>query len=159
MKYYFLCIVWCMSLIANAQSNNDDSPEIFSHLSASETEENGSIEIHQDTQISKLINRHVTNNIARENTIEGWRIQIYNSTGKETRADVLKVRSKFLSKYPDVKTYVIYQPPIFKIRIGDFRTRESAYYLYKKVIKDYPVSYMIRDDISLPELQPEGISN
>jgi hypothetical protein len=153
MRYLFIFIALFFTFSTYAQSTNlEDSTHVFSSLRSIKNPEQGSIHIYQDTLITELVGRHIQNNEAQENSITGWRIQIYNSTGKETRSDALQVRSEFLSQYPDLKTYVIYQPPIFKIRVGDFRTREEAYYFYKLIIKDYPVSYMIKDDIVLPEL-------
>ncbi|MDA3883402.1 MAG: SPOR domain-containing protein [Bacteroidales bacterium] len=154
MRYLFIFIALFFAFFTYAQDNNsEDSTQVFSSLHTIKNAEQGSIHIYQDPLITELVARHIQNNEAQENSIIGWRIQIYNSTGKETRSDALKVRSEFLSQYPDLKTYVIYQPPIFKIRVGDFRTREEAYYFYKLIIKDYPVSYMIKDDIMLPELR------
>ncbi|MFW5851054.1 MAG: SPOR domain-containing protein [Bacteroidota bacterium] len=157
MRYLFIFIALFFTFSTYAQDTNSvDSTHVFSSLRTIKTEEQGSIHIYQDTLITELIGRHIQNNEKQENSISGWRIQIYNSTGKETRSDALQVRSEFLSQYPDLKTYVIYQPPIFKIRVGDFRTREEAYYYYKLIIKDYPISYMIKDDIILPELHDDS---
>ena len=56
------------------------------------------------------------------------------------------------AKYPDMGAYLIYQPPFFKIRVGDFRTKDEAYTFYKKLLSDFPVSYLIADQINYPVL-------
>ncbi|MFY0602791.1 MAG: SPOR domain-containing protein [Flavobacteriaceae bacterium] len=52
----------------------------------------------------------------------GYRIQLYN--GFETEAK--KTRAKFRIKYPDIKTYVIYKSPEWKIQIGNYKTKLEA---------------------------------
>ncbi|MFH1000905.1 MAG: SPOR domain-containing protein, partial [Bacteroidota bacterium] len=59
---------------------------------------------------------------------------------------------RFLEKYDNLTPHIIVQIPFWKIRVGDFRTREEAYYLYKKIVKDFPNSYIVRDQIDFPEL-------
>ncbi|HPY82137.1 MAG: SPOR domain-containing protein [Bacteroidales bacterium] len=146
-----LCAVQILCAQVSIENDSISAQKIFNNL-AETVAEQGTITINQDPQITELISRHVAINNASESKISGWRIQIYNSTGKETRADALAVRNQFLAKYPDLEAYIIYQPPIFKIRIGNFRTREEAYYYYTKIINDYAASYLIKDQIFLPKL-------
>jgi len=160
MRFLFLLPLFafsiCVSLHAQETAEHDSitAQKVFIELAES-APEHGTITILQDPQITELISRHVAINIANESKISGWRIQIYNSTGKETRADALAVRTQFLAKHPDLEAYIIYQPPIFKIRIGNFRTREEAYYYYTKIISDYPASYLVKDQILLPKILEE----
>ena len=109
--------------------------------------------ITQDSRLDDLVNRHIMLNIQNESKISGWRIQIYNSSGAESRKEAQDVRSRFLAKYPELTAYVIYQPPFFKIRVGDFRTREEAYMIYKQIVQEFPVSYLVNDMINLPKLK------
>jgi len=112
----------------------------------------GTIQIKQDERISNLIDTHIALNIQNESKSSGWRIQIYSSSGAESRKEAQDVRNRFLSKYPNQTAYVIYQPPFFKIRVGDFRTREEAYMLYKQIIQEFPISYLVTDNIIYPKL-------
>ena len=112
----------------------------------------GNVTIVQDSNIIRLIEKHITINKADIN-LTGWRIQIYNSSGKEARDDASEVRNKFMNSYFNVKAYLIYQPPFFKIRVGDFRTKQDAFTLYKLLLKEYPLSYLVQDKINLPPIQ------
>ncbi len=118
-----------------------------------ETSDSGSVKINQDARATELLDRHVEINKDNESKIEGWRIQIYNSSGSESKKEALEIRNKFLSKYPYLEAYTVYQPPFFKIRVGNFRTREEAYHFFKKIVQDFPVSYLVRDKIELPKLK------
>lgn len=112
----------------------------------------GTVSIKQDERLVSLLNNHKALNIQNESKIQGWRVQIYNSSGVDSRKEAEDIRRKFLERYPDATVYVIYQPPFFKIRVGDFRTREDAYMLYKQIVQDFPISYLVNDIIQLPKL-------
>lgn len=125
-------------------------------FSQNNTPEEGTITINQDERISELVDRHIEINKASEGKIAGWRVQIYNSSGTNSRTEAQNARKLFLSKYPEVGAYLIYQPPFFKIRVGDFRTKEEAYSFYKQVLQDFPVSYLVNDQIKFPKLKGEN---
>ena len=122
-------------------------------FSQNDTKKEGTITINQDERISELVDRHIEINKASEGKISGWRVQIYTSSGTNSRNEAQNARKLFLSKYPEVGAYLIYQPPFFKIRVGDFRTKEEAYSFYKQLLVDFPVSYLVNDQINLPKLK------
>jgi hypothetical protein len=112
----------------------------------------GSISIEQDSLIGWLLNKYESIKTT-DNKIDGWRVQIYNSSGKEAREEANDMRNKFLNIFSSHKAYLIYQPPFFKIRVGDFRTKQEAFELYKSALKFFPVSYVLQDKINLPPLE------
>ena len=124
-------------------------------FSQNDTPAEGTITINQNEQISELVNRHIEINKSKEGKIDGWRVQIYNSSGTNSRVEAQNARKLFLSKYPEETAYLIYQPPFFKMRVGDFRTKEEAYSFYKQLLPDFPVSYLVSDQINLPKLMGE----
>lgn len=116
----------------------------------------GVIEIQQDARIPMLVEKHIAINKANNGKFSGWRIQIYSSSGTTSRAEAQSVRKAFLTKYPDVNAYLIYQPPFFKIRVGDFRTKSEAYSFYKQILPEYPISYLITDQVNYPKLKEKS---
>ena len=111
----------------------------------------GNVKIIQDSSIYRLLEKHIAINQADIN-LSGWRIQIYNSSGKEAHDEANEIRNKFMNTYFDVKVYLIYQPPFFKIRVGDFRNKQEAFALYKTLLAAYPLSYLVQDKINFPSL-------
>ncbi len=109
----------------------------------------GKIVLQQDAQLTQLLQNHIAQNQFNEGKIDGWRVQIHSSS---SRQDAEAARVKFMQNFPNQPTYFIYQPPMFKVRVGDFRTREDAYMLYKQAVKMFNVSYVISDQIQLPKL-------
>lgn len=84
----------------------------------------------------------------RKGTIEGYRVQIYQ--GNKAGAD--KQRALFLDKYPDLKVYVKFLTPDFRVRIGDFRNKSEAIKLKYVIIKDFPNPFIVEDNINFPDL-------
>lgn len=101
----------------------------------------------QDPAIDTLINRHILANASKQG-VDGWRIQIYRGGHRTAGDDSNKVRAKFMEDYPDLATYRTFdRPNWFKVKVGDFRTREEAAMVYFDILKKYPEAYLIRDVI------------
>lgn len=104
--------------------------------------------INQDPALDTLISRHIMAN-AMKKGVDGWRIQIYRGGHRTANDDANKVRAKFMEDFPDVKTYLTFdRPNWFKVKVGDFRTREEAATIFFKVQAKYPEAYLIRDVIA-----------
>lgn len=110
----------------------------------------GSVKIYQSSSVHFLHSKFVR--IKGDGKIDGWRVQIYNSSGKESKDEAKEIRKEFVAKYPEMKAYTVYQPPFFKLRVGDFRTKQEAYKFYREILRKYPASYLVPDKIYLPEL-------
>jgi len=81
---------------------------------------------------------------------KGYRIQVLNTTD---RNQALAAKSKLLSAYPEHKTYLMYQAPYFKIRIGNFIEKSDADGLKKQLTRMFPAGvFVIPSDI---ETKPE----
>ena len=72
----------------------------------------------QDSLVQVLVNRHITINQAKR-TMPGYRIQIYFGSDR-TKAN--EIKTDFLHVFPNISTYLVYQQPNFKIRVGDYKT-------------------------------------
>ncbi len=81
-------------------------------------------------------------------SIQGYRVQLYYGGN---RTEALELKSKFAQLHPEVESYLIYQQPYFRLRVGDFRTRLEAYKLMKKVEKEFPSVFIVNDEINFPK--------
>ena len=52
----------------------------------------------------------------------GYRIQLYNGFEVEAK----KIRAEFRIEYPEVKTYLVYRQPEWKIQVGSYKTKLEA---------------------------------
>ncbi len=105
-----------------------------------------SIESNTDSLSRELVERHKKAN-ASKMSMTGFRIQIY--FGSE-RAKATEIRADFMKNFPEIASYLIYQQPYFKIRVGDFKTRIEASGFLKKLDDHYTTAFIVPDEVKLP---------
>jgi hypothetical protein len=101
-----------------------------------------------DSLALALVKRHILMNTAKM-SMPGYRIQIYFGSA---RAKATEIKADIISKYPKLPAYLIYQQPNFKVRLGDFKTRFDAMHFLEEIQKDYPASFIVKDEVKLPDV-------
>lgn len=84
------------------------------------------VTVHQDSVITQLMLDKRLGYVRGEQIKEGFRVQIYASNRQQLakkEASELQLRIEALI---DVPVYTISEPPFWKVRIGNFETRDSA---------------------------------
>lgn len=74
--------------------------------------------------------------------LAGYRIQVYSGT---TKKESNNARASFLSRYPRMATYEVYNAPNFKIRVGDFTNRFEALLFLEEIRGMFPAAYLVND--------------
>ncbi len=108
----------------------------------------------RDSRIDLLLQAHITQNKNRVG-IEGYRVQVYSGSGNEARKGANDVRKQIITSNPDLAAHLVYQPPNFKVRVGDCRTEVEAIRLKRELAYDFPQGFVVRDIIKLPHLSIE----
>ena len=126
--------------LGNLQGENKENDDIDS----------GKVIIIKDERIDTLTNRNIRIN-RKKQSFPGYRVQIYFGS---RRADALNVKAEFIRQFPHIKPYELYQPPNYKIRVGDFRTRHEAFKLYEELLAKhrFKTVFIVTDNISICEL-------
>ncbi len=110
--------------------------------------------IHKDPRIDSLIRVqiHINDVSTRESRRNrpGYRIQVANSND---RNKVFAIKTKIYQQYPELKPYLIYQPPNYKLKVGNFKTQEEAQPYIEKLTRFFPDGVYIVPDII--EVKPE----
>lgn len=127
---------------------------LFISLNATAQTDTGTVVVHKDPRIELLvkkqieINEFTTRNARR--SAPGFRIQVV-STNDRNKAFTAK--STIYQQFPELKAYLLYQSPFYKLKVGNFIKREDAEE-YLSAIKQYFPSgvYIVRDVI---EVTPE----
>lgn len=105
----------------------------------------GHLEVVSENGISELQRDYYEQN-SSNSSISGYRVQIYNGSKSET----LKKRSEFISTYPKVPIYTLYEAPEYKIQAGDFRTRLEAEKFLKQVQTKLGSGLVVKTNIKPP---------
>ncbi len=98
-----------------------------------------------DVAATQMVERHVELN-QRVKTIPGYRVQIASFSGANSKTSAFNLRENFITDYPSVQAYIVFDEPNFKVKVGDFRTRLEAY-AFLQQINDVYKGYIIRDNI------------
>lgn len=90
----------------------------------------GSIKVSKDSRIDVLIKKQIYINTLAIRNQPGFRVQVFSSN---KRNDANEAKAKVMQLYPEYRTYLDFQAPYFKVRIGDFKSREEASELRDKL--------------------------
>ena len=73
--------------------------------------------------------------------VDGYQLQVLNTT---SRNEALEAKSLLLStKYPQQKTFLLFQTPYYKIRFGNFLTQSEAVSYQKKIKSHFTNVFVI----------------
>ena len=110
------------------------------------------LNVERDARLDKMLKWHIEKNEEREG-MEGFRVEIFFSSNLDAKEQALDTKVNFLSEYPEYPVHIKFVAPNFRVRVGDFRTKNEAWKLYKQIQKDYPTAFVVPDIINFPLLK------
>ncbi|WP_318347120.1 SPOR domain-containing protein [Aquipluma nitroreducens] len=116
----------------------------------------GKLPVRQDPRITDMLIRHNQIN-QRRNGTEGFRLEIFFSSENKAREQAVRVKNEFNLVFPDIASYMLFQTPNFKVRIGDFRNKSEALKTKAYIASKYPNAFIVKDNIRFPELFTESV--
>lgn len=116
------------------------------------------LDIRQSSRVDSLLMNHILQNQRKEGT-EGFRVEIFFSSGSKSRENAMRKKTEFLRNFPDQTAYMSFQSPNFKVRVGDCRTKNEALKLKEEIRSHYPNAFIVPDMIQFPTLYTDKKSN
>jgi hypothetical protein len=117
----------------------------------------GRVEVIKDPLVDTLIaKRFEMNNAAGVPSAfssYGYRVQIFSGSN---RKDAYSAQARLQDQYPELRTYIIYSEPNFKVRAGDFRTRMEAQKLMQELRSSFSSLFIISEKINPPKTDPDN---
>lgn len=110
--------------------------------------------IREDPRITDLLVRHSQIN-QHKNGADGFRLEIFFSSDNKAREQAMRIKNDFNLLYPDIPSYLLFQTPNFKVRVGDFRNKSEALKAKAFIVSKYPNAFIVKDIIRFPDLYPE----
>jgi hypothetical protein len=108
-----------------------------------------------DPRMQDLLNMHISQNDALVKG-PGYRVQIYAGSrlefANETKADFIQAFGDM-----DYSIYQKWQPPHFRVRVGDFLTREEAMREMAGFRQVFPDAFIVEDEINLPKYKKQVV--
>ncbi|GAC1420916.1 MAG: hypothetical protein NVS1B13_19520 [Flavisolibacter sp.] len=131
---------------------------LFEWTIAQDSSLQGSIFVHKDPRIDLLIKKQfeINTNYKRSiaHTMKGYRLMVINTNKRE---EAIAAKSKIYTYFPELKAYLIYQSPYFKLKAGNFKTKEEADKYQKELSLFFAKGVFIINDVI--EVKPEKESN
>lgn len=122
-------------------------PQLFS-----QEIESGHVQLIQDARVDTLMKKYIMAN-KFDPEIKGFRIEIFFDSGNQSKNTAIEAKSEFVNRFPEVPSYLTFQPPNYIVRVGDFRTKMEADKFLKEIETTYPSAFIVADKIAFPKLQ------
>jgi len=110
--------------------------------------DSNSIIVRKDPRIDLLVKKQAqineeTTRDARK-TGKGFRLLVINTTKRD---DAIAAKAKVYTNFPELKAYLLYQSPYYKLKVGNFKDRKEAEEYQKKMKYYFPSGVYIMNDI------------
>ncbi|HET7898600.1 MAG TPA: hypothetical protein VFL47_13035, partial [Flavisolibacter sp.] len=83
--------------------------------------------VHKDPRADALVKKQAEiNDRSRKlagRTMRGYRLLVLNTNNRD---EAIAAKTKIYTHFPDQKAYLTYQSPFFKLKAGNFQTRDEA---------------------------------
>ena len=135
MKYFFF---FSLILITNGAFAQDTSAVV----------------IHKDPRLDVLLKKQGEVNAAikkaNARTAKGYRLLVINTNKRD---EAIAAKTKVYTNFPELKAYLVYQSPYFRLKVGNFKSREEAQQYQKSLGYYFPKGVFIISDMI--EITPE----
>ena len=118
--------------------------------------------VHKDARLDVLSSKQaavnkLTAKMTSNGQYKGYRLQVLNS---HSRDEAFKTKADLSQLFPGQKSYVLYQSPYFKVRIGNFIEKSDALLFKDQLAKKYPQNtYVVEDIIEYTPTEDEPVAN
>ena len=136
MRYVFLLAFMVLARVAGAQDTT------------------GMVIVHKDPRLDLLVrkqaeaNAYIKRSTAR--TARGYRLLVINTNKRD---EAIAAKTRIYTNFPELKAYLVYQSPFFKVKAGNFRTRDEALQYQKTLSPFFPKGVFVVMDVI--EVTPE----
>lgn len=112
-------------------------------------EDSAGIVLEKDYRLNILTQKLIVHNklvskITAGGKLKGYRVQVISTSNREK---AFKVKGELLEKFKEHKTYVLFQSPFFKVRIGNFLEKADADEFRKILMQYYPAGVFVVQDL------------
>ena len=146
MKKSFIISVVCLFAVLGVKA--EDSIAVYHDI----LRDMPNVEIIQDSAMIRLLNAAIvgTHELVE---IDGYRVQIFSSNQQQSaKSEALRLENQLKDKLTQ-SVYVLYVPPFWKVRVGDFRTADEAKEYKKIFVQEFPDlmgnTYVVRDRVQV----------
>ena len=138
MKFLITCISLSLSGLLQAQTDT----------TAQTANDSITVLVHKDPRLDLLIKKQAVINelTSRDSrrTDKGFRLMIISTTSRD---EAIAAKTKVYTYFPDLKAYLWYQSPYFRVKAGNFKERKDAEAYQKRMNNYFPRGVFIMKDV------------
>ena len=107
--------------------------------------------VHQDSLVERLMRDKRLGYMRGEQLVDGFRVQIYASNVQQRAKQEATELQQRIESQLDMPVYILSEPPFWKVRVGNFHTREEANVYKASLLNLFPElissTYIVPDKI------------
>ncbi|HEX4876604.1 MAG TPA: SPOR domain-containing protein [Chitinophagaceae bacterium] len=138
MKFTWSVIFTLLSTVAFAQKDT----------TAIKPADSNTVIIHKDPRLDLLVKKQADINeiTSREGrrTDKGFRLMIISTNSRD---EAIAAKTKVYTYFPELKAYLWYQSPYFRVKAGNFKDRKDAEAYQRRMNAYFPKGVFIMKDI------------
>lgn len=119
--------------------------------------DHASVNVYKDARIDLLLKKQAdvndvsTRNATRRRTASGYRLLVISTNSKQ---EAIAARTKIYSSFPELKPYMWHQSPYYKVKVGNFTSRQEAQAYQKRLAPYFPGGVFLMNDVV--EVNPDA---
>lgn len=130
-----------LSLSGASQTSQQDST-IVEHLKSRSEDR---VNVYQSVRLFDRLHRGdatyegIINNVDKQGNSVGYRIQVFSDNNPRSAKNEAMIKERnILARFPLLSSYLTYRAPSWRLRVGDFRTREEAMHYLHQLKEAFP---------------------
>lgn len=110
--------------------------------------DSSSVTVHKDARLDLLVKKQsqINEETSRDSrrTDKGFRLMIISTNSRD---EAIAAKSKVYTYFPELKAYLWYQSPYFRVKAGNFKDRKDAEDYQKRMNVYFPKGVFVMNDI------------
>ncbi len=165
---YFLLLGAALTSTMYAQSPQKQRNEILKELNGT-TSGQGRVTVHEDESIRHVLGRPMSpartvytsaDGTVQFHRLRGFKVQAFSGNNQRTSKDEAhRKQAQINAAFPEHETVVLFDSPFWRLRVGNFATREEAEEAMQEFRKRLPSfgkeMYIVVDEVKIPINQAE----
>jgi hypothetical protein len=161
-KILYLILFLTLTCGVDAQTSSQKN-EILKELN-SKSPGKGNVTIYEDESIKQIVGRPMgpprtiyteADGSVQYYKMRGYKIQAFSGNNQRTsREEANSKQALIANRYPEHETVVLFETPFWRLRVGNFKTREEAEEAMQELRGSFPSfgkeMYIVVDEVKIP---------
>lgn len=153
--------------VGNALGQSAQKNDILKELNA--TSGRGSVRVYEDESIKHVLGRPMSpprtvytsaDGATQFYRMRGFKVQAFSGNNQRTSKDEAhRKQAQINGTFPDMETAVLFESPFWRLRVGNFTTRDEAEEAMQDLQRAFPSfgkeMYIVVDEVKIPINQTE----